>query len=196
MNEIEKTARTARAVKTIEDVLEVYGALIEYIARKYLRREHLVEEAVQEVLLAAHLQRKQIFEMAETEQKRYIAKMTRNISIRIYHVEEKHEGISLNDEDIQREIADDEYVMEILGNSKIGPNLDQYIEKLSLADQDLLVRRYSDEQKYEEIAADLGITQETVRQRMSRAKRRLAKLMIEDGLFVYEERGEKNGSEK
>src|SRR5690349_17214575 len=64
------------------------------------------------------------------------------------------------------------------------PVLDEAMSRLSTSDRTILLLRYWQDQTTIELAAALGITDDTARKRLSRATDRLRKLLTRDGATV------------
>ena len=103
--------------------------------------------------------------------------MTRNISCGIYIKEEKQRAISLEtlyDRDLKDVLELDRF----LGDYAFGDRVDEYIEKLSKAEQRILILYYKEEISCDRIAQLLGISNDAVRQRIHRARCHLKELMV------------------
>lgn len=164
---------------TMVQLVEKYSRLMYKIACKYLDDRELVAETLQEVLLAIYKSGDKIFVMPVEQQKKYICAICRNISIKTLMAEVRQRGISLDD-DNYTEFADDFIIEEKISDIKIGCNVDYYIRQLTEVEQEILVRFYELEESHDEIAEALGISSVLSRKKLSRIKRKLAKLMSDE----------------
>lgn len=157
-----------------------YDRLIYAVISRYLDKSELVAEAVQEVLIAMYNASEKILTLKGNDQKKYICALCRNISIDIFNSEKRQQGISLDDEDNSLELIDDFNIDEKLSHIKIGSNVDEYIQKLSLEEQTILILFYVYGESHDEIAKKLKINTSASRKKLSRIKRKLSEMMSED----------------
>lgn len=165
--------------RTIEEYYEKYKKLIFHLAMGYVHRPEIAEEVMQEVLLTIQQKIERINEMSMPERKRYICGITRNVSYRHFYAESRQEALSLDDERVIQ-VASDFEIDAQLSDIIIGPQVDEYIRKLSDKDSLLIQLVYGEKAKTAEIAQRFGITEEAVRKRLSRARKKLVDLMKAD----------------
>ena len=81
----------------------------------------------------------------------------------------------------RRDLSDEELerIEELAGIADLRQRVSQRLQQLDSSDQDILRLRVVEERDYDEIAAELGIKEDAVRARVSRALKRL-RTLIED----------------
>ena len=158
-----------------EILYQMYGKAICAIAYKYLRDNELAEDCLQEVMLrlAAILER--IGEYGSPEALRLIYAITRNQAIDIQRAYTRAMG-SPPDEMLVKQSVEDKYFMRGDG---ISEELHHYLAKLEEVDQQILYLHDCCCVNFSEIAKFLGRSKESVEQRASRARKRLARMILE-----------------
>ena len=162
-----------------EILYQMYGKAICAIAYKYLRDNELAEDCLQEVMLrlAAILER--IGEYGSPEVLRLIYAITRNQAIDIQRAYTRAMGSPQNvepDEMLVKQSVEDKYFMRGDG---ISEELHHYLAKLEDVDQQILYLHDCCCVNFSEIAKFLGRSKESVEQRASRARKRLARMILE-----------------
>ena len=162
-----------------EILYQMYGKAICAIAYKYLRDNELAEDCLQEVMLrlAAILER--IGEYGSPEALRLIYAITRNQAIDIQHAYTRAMGSPQNvepDEMLVKQSVEDKYFMRGDG---ISEELHHYLAKLEEVDQQILYLHDCCCVNFSEIAKFLGRNKASVEQRASRARKRLARMILE-----------------
>ncbi|MFR8235884.1 MAG: RNA polymerase sigma factor [Anaerovoracaceae bacterium] len=165
---------------TMVHIIEKYNRLIYKIVCERLHNPDFVAEAVQEILLVIYKAADKIFILPEEEQKKYICAICRNISVRIFNIEARQQGISLDDENNFIEIVEDFCIDEKISDLKFGSDLDYCIRQLTEEEQEIVIRFYEYGQSHEDIAKALGISAVSSRKKLSRIKRKLAKLLEQE----------------
>ena len=143
-----------------EILYQMYGKAICAIAYKYLRDNELAEDCLQEAL-------------------RLIYTITRNQAIDIQRAYTRAMGSPQNeepDEMLVKQSVEDKYFMRGDG---ISEELHHYLAKLEEVDQQILYLHDCCCVNFSEIAKFLGRSKESVEQRASRARKRLARMILE-----------------
>lgn len=92
----------------------------------------------------------------------------------------RQQGISLDDENNFIEIVEDFCIDEKISELNFSSDLNYCIRQLTEEEQEIVIRFYEHGERHEEIAKALGISSVTSRKRLSRIKRKLAKLLEEE----------------
>jgi len=165
-----------------EQIYTKYSRYLYAIGLNILADKECVEDAMQQSFLKIfkNIDKLSIVESKET--KSFVSVIMRNESINIYN---KNKAImsairSLNDIDMDIELEDKSAdVEDILARAELKSEMHTYINELNMDESNLIILKYVREYSSEEISGILNVSQEVVRQRLFRAKRKLACLIIE-----------------
>lgn len=154
-----------------------YRQLMFYIANDILKDKHLAEDAVHKAFLKLinHLDKIQETEGHKT--KSFIVIVTKNIAIDMYRKRKKENIISLDAFEYELEDLAATYDDLYEDNEVIAA-----ITSLSHNYSSVLILKFSHGYSDAEIARILSITEENVRQRIARAKKKLKQILLERGL--------------
>lgn len=167
----------------MEELVEEYGALMLATARRYVSGDSAAEDIVQDSMVKLMRHVDKIMSLPRCNLSAYIVVTVRNAAfnyLRDEAVREKH--VLASPLDTLDELAPEENTVEerlILADEK--RQFRQVWSRLSEADRMLLERKYLLEETDAEIAEELGCKQDSVRMKLTRAKRRAAKLYDEGG---------------
>ena len=148
-----------------------------YVAFSILKNAQDAEDAVHKAFLRLMVRIEKINDVYGRETRSYLVVITQCAAIDIYRKRK-----------ISRVLSYDEVENYIPSNMESDFNEKASIicavNKLSINDSVVLKLRYSYGHSNAEIASILQITEDSVRQRISRAKKRLAKRLAEEGVFL------------
>lgn len=162
-------------ISKIERIYNKYCDLIYWTAKKILRDEDLVEDAVQETILKLMRHPEKIDECKVNETKNYIYRVSKSISINIYNKQNKIlEADRLDDMPEPRETSNEFNPEEYIISNESVNLIVQAIRNMD--DKYSIPLRYQKFNKYsiEEIADIMGVSVRTVFYRINKAKKILA----------------------
>lgn len=163
----------------IERLYQQYGRLMHTVANNILDDPFLAEDAVQQALIKIIDNLHKINEEDCHRTRNYLVIISRNEAINIYN---KRKNAYWEEE--LKDNMEDEYTPEQLFLNKESVDvMADMINTLPLIYRDTLMLKYFQKCENSEIAEIMHVTEETVRQRISRGKRMLAKLIEGSGLY-------------
>lgn len=162
-----------------EAIYFAYSKYLYSIGINILKDEQYAADALQQCFIKIFENIGKIGEVNSSQTKSFISIIMRNESINllrkrktIFHVTESlDEALYI----IIDEAADTE---EILLRAELQDEVKSYLGKLNKEESNLIILKYVQEYSNEEIAEILGVSQEVVRQRLTRVRRKLAALII------------------
>ena len=166
----------------VAQLFEKYQQMMYSITYNILHNKYDAEEAVGNAILnimeSNSLQKMQTFDVKHREA--YIAKTAKNAALKIYNKRKKNNENSMNEYYTDSDNIDttEEEVL----SSLTAQEIKSAINELSENDHNILELYYLHGMSYDEIARDLDITPENVRQRIHRARKRLMKILEERGI--------------
>lgn len=160
------------SIQFIEDCYSLYEQKMYRVALSILGEADAAEDAVQDAFLKL-MKSKKVFDDAQSDDcKRYIIAVIKSSAISIYRVRKRDfQVISLTD--MEDQLSDNQ--VEISHNDEV--NLNEEIDKLSAKYKDIVQCLVIDNLSVRETALKLNITENTVRKRFERAKKKLKAYM-------------------
>lgn len=160
------------SIQFIEDCYSLYEQKMYRVALSILGEADAAEDAVQDAFLKL-MKSKKVFDDAQSDDcKRYIIAVIKSSAISIYRVRKRDfQVISLTD--VEDQLSDNQ--VEISHNDEV--NLNEGIDKLSVKYKDIVQCLVIDNLSVRETALKLNITENTVRKRFERAKKKLKAYM-------------------
>lgn len=165
--------------RKLERLFKAYNQMMFYVANRILNDEDDADDAVQQAFLRVMNHLDDIDEEDEQKTKSYLSIISRNIAIDIYR-KKKQEMV--------RNISYDEYEIFIEDPSGqdfevwegiLGNKIEEAITKLPAQYAEVIQLTYGCEYSSEEIGAMLNISSDNVRQRLVRARKKLAEILKE-----------------
>lgn len=158
-----------------------YSKYLYSIGINILKDEQYAADALQQCFLKIFENIGKIGEVNSTQTKSFISIIMRNESINILRkkISASHVTESV-DEALYIIIDETANTEEILLKAELRDEVQSYLGKLNKEESNLIILKYAKEYSSEEIAQILGVSQEVVRQRLSRVRRKLAALIIKD----------------
>lgn len=164
-----------------EAVYFAYSKYLYSIGINILKDEQYAADALQQCFIKIFENIDKIKEVNSTQTKSFISIIMRNESINIFRKRKTAFSVTESADEalyiIIDETADTE---EIVLRAELQDEVKAYLCKLNREESNLIILKYVHEYSTEEIAGILGVTQEVVRQRLSRVRRKLAALIIKD----------------
>lgn len=155
---------------------EKYRCLMMTVAISILKDNYLAEDAVHEAFIKVAKNIDKFGDVDRIETKRYLISIVKSTAIDIYRKRNRQQ---------ENEII---YEPEKFENKKIAyleteeeNSILQVIYDLPEKYREIIILRYSTGLEYAEIANILGITEETVRQRISRGKKKMERALKKQG---------------
>ena len=162
--------------RKFERVYLSYKQTMFYAAKRILKNEHTAEDAVHQAFLRVINHIEKISENDCHKTRAFLVVITEHIAIDIYRKQKRENTLSFDELEIY--IADNS-----LPEYEVLNVVSSAIEKLPLNYSTVLRLKFSQGYNNSEIAQILDITEDNVRQRISRARKSLEQLLRKDGDF-------------
>lgn len=162
-------------------VFDKYQLKMQTIACGILHDTHLSEDAVSEAMIKIIKNADMIDDIESRKCANFVYTITKNTALDFYRKRQKerengihttsHETIS----DVSCELFEAKY--------GFGEEINFYISQLSQTDIDIIALKYGDDFSYKEIALILEQSEDSIRQRASRARKKLESIIQKGGSF-------------
>lgn len=153
-------------------IYEKYQQKMFWLAYRYLQNEALAEECVNDAFLELIKSFETFVKINSEKQPYYLFTITERCAFRKYRHEKKQ---------VELKMAHTELYSEDFSTTKdVMLSFGMSMQKLPEKYQHPLLLRYAQDQTYEEIASILGISVSNARQRVKRARDRLAMILQEE----------------
>ncbi len=166
-----------RGKNKFEEIYDTYSRYLFTIGLKILKDEGLASDALQQCYFKIYQNMNKIKDINSKQTRSFFGIIMRNEALMIYNKYSamNHVTESLEDElFIIDETAD---IDEILAKAELKKEMQGYLNELGDDDSNILILKYIKGYSNEEIANLLNLTQDTVRQRLSRARKKLANII-------------------
>lgn len=160
--------------RKFERVYLSYKQTMFYAAKRILKNEHTAEDAVHQAFLRVINHLEKINENDCHKTRAFLVVITEHIAIDIYRKQKRENTLSFDELEIY--IADNS-----LPEYEVLNEVSSAIEKLPLNYSTVLRLKFSQGYNNSEIAQILDITEDNVRQRISRARKSLEQLLRKEG---------------
>lgn len=162
---------------TFEEMYDSYKKLIYVETRKHLKPLELIEESMQETMIKILKQYEKLADMDEAARCTYIGKIARGTAINFFYKEVAACNNVVYIEDLGEGEKDFSETEVIMPDIVLGSDLEEFLSELTPGEREIIHLFYFEEIPYSEIASLLGISEDSVRQRMCRAKKHLKKIL-------------------
>ena len=156
-----------------------YSKQLLYFISRIISDPKLQEDALQESFYIVSKNYNKIKELDSTETRNYIYMIVKTTSLKIYNKEKRNQNNLELKENIlnfnQDELSIDKYII----NADLQLLLRYALSELNDTERNLIIMRYYLEFSIKEISELLSIKENTVSQKIIRAKHKLAKIIIE-----------------
>ena len=157
-----------------EQIYITYKQTMFYVANRILKDEYLSEDVVQQAFLRIIDNLSKIDDINCHKTRAFIVIIVENIAIDLYRKRKRENNISFDKIEI--------YIEDIKANDKfILSDIEEAILKLPINYSTVLRLKYSQGYSNKEISQILNISEENVRQRISRSRKRLTEILNEGG---------------
>ena len=158
-----------------------YSKYLYSIGINILKDEQYAADALQQCYIKVFENIEKIGEINSTQTKSFISIIMRNESINLLRKRNTAFNVTESADDTLYIIIDETAnTEEILLRAELRNEVQSYLGMLNKEENNLIMLKYVQEYSNEEIAGILGVSQEVVRQRLSRVRRKLAALIIKD----------------
>lgn len=169
-----------RGKNKFEEIYGIYSRYLYAIGLKILKDEDLASDALQQCYFKIYKNMDKIKDLRTKQTRSFFGIIMRNEALMIYnkYFSKNHVTESIEDElFIIDETAD---IDEILAKAELKKEMQGYLSELSSDESNILILKYIKDYSNDEIASLLSLTQDTVRQRLSRARKKLANIISND----------------
>lgn len=164
-----------------EQLYSKYYKLMLYAAMELLNDQMAAEDAVHEAFIKIIKNMDKIDLNRSKETKRYVMVITERTCIDILRKHRRQAEVSLEGLQTERNLNTDVDGMEKVYQTEV---LRQMLEKMSELTRQIFLLKYGSGYDNAEIAKALHITEMTVRQRISREKRKMEKYLRKEGILL------------
>ncbi len=164
-----------------EAIYFAYSKYLFSIGINILRNEEHAADALQQCFIKIFENINKIGEVNSSQTKSFISIIMRNESINLLRKIKTSFCVTESMDDTLYIIIDETAnTEEILLRSELQNEMKSYLGKLNREESNLLVLKYVHEYSNADIAGILGVSQEVVRQRLSRVRKKLAAIIIKE----------------
>ncbi|HYE68937.1 MAG TPA: sigma-70 family RNA polymerase sigma factor [Anaerovoracaceae bacterium] len=164
-----------------EAIYFAYSKYLYSIGINILKDEQYAADALQHCFIKIFENIEKIGEVNSTQTKSFISIIMRNESINLLRKRKTLFRVTESmDETLYILIDENANTEEMLLKAELRNEVRSYLSKLNREESNLIILKYGKEYTNEEIAEVLGVSQDVVRQRLSRVRRKLAALIIND----------------
>jgi len=165
----------------VSGIYKRYSRTMLYIAKSILHDTHLAEDAVSEAFVRIIKNLKKIDTADCYRTRGFVVIIVRNIALDMLRWQNRNQTTHL-DENL--EYSDDsDFVLDDISAKEAYEKIAERIAGMNKAYSDILYLKYGLGLSDEEIGRMLGISQENVRMRLSRARKSLKDQLQKDGLY-------------
>ena len=162
--------------RKFECIYLAYKQTMFYAANRILKDHHLSEDAVHQAFLRIIDNLNKIDENDCHKTRAFLVVVVEHISIDIYRKRKREDMISYDELEL--------YIADTSQQNEMIDEVSSAILKLPVNYSTVLRLKYSQGYNDAEISEILDITQENVRQRISRAKKKLSELLQKEGEYI------------
>ncbi len=165
----------------IDYLFKKYGRQLFYYICKIIRDPKLQEDALQESFYIISKNYNKFRDLDSGETLSYLYMIVKTTSYKIYNREKNiHTNIEFND-DFLNSASDESDIDNVIAAADLKSALNQAISQLKEDDKNLIIMRYYLDLSVKEIAELISVKENTISQKILRAKRRLAKIIKMNG---------------
>lgn len=162
--------------RKFEQLYKEYKQIMFYIANRILRDTYMSEDVVHQGFIRIMNNMDKVGEVESRKTKAFVLVIVENIAIDYYRKRSKENRLSFDEIEI--------YVSDVIEEDNlILSDIEEAILKLPINYSSILRLKYSQGYKNKEISQILNISEENVRQRISRGKKKLQEILNEGGEF-------------
>jgi RNA polymerase sigma-70 factor (ECF subfamily) len=167
--------------KKFESIYYTYSKYLYSIGINILKDEQYAADALQQCFLKIFENIGKIDEVRSSQTKSFVSIIMRNESINILRKRNATFYVTESlDEALYIMIDENANTEEILAKAELNAEIKSCLSELSKDESNLIILKYVKEFSNEEIAKILDVSQDVVRQRLSRVRRKLAALILKD----------------
>jgi len=163
-----------------ESIYSLYSKYLYAIGLRILKDEDYASDALQNCFLRIFENIHKIKDVDSRQTKSFVCIIMRNESINLYRKKKKMEHVTDSFDKTLYIKDENSEVEEIFARAEIKKDIQVYLKELNEEERDLIILKYLKEYSHEEIADILHISQDSVRQRLSRIRKKLAIVVMKD----------------
>ncbi len=168
-------------MQKIDTIFREYERQIFGFLYKKLKNRSDAEDILQATMLQLCRNPEKIGDSSSTATKNYIYRIAENKAKDLFREKNRTESVTEPYDENVIIIVDESEVIKITASTPLEEWIDECLQELRRDDQDILIFKYGQEWEDIEIAEFYGISQEAVRQRLFRARRRMAAIIKQKG---------------
>lgn len=166
----------------LEQLFRTYERPLFYYLHNFLKEQAIAEDALQTVFIKVIKNIQKIGDVNSKETKNYVYKIAKNTAINFYNQLKKEKTVTKPYDEMVINIIDEKSVTETIAHQDMNEELEAWVERLGERDKDIISLKYGLEWSDGQIAEHYEITEQAVRQRLSRARKRLADIIEENNI--------------
>lgn len=174
----------ARSEQAIAELEVKYGAACRRVAANILHSEQDAEECVSDAYLAVW---NTVPPQRPAPLSAYVCRIVRNLAVKRYHANTARKRNSFYDaalEELEDCLSAAETAETALSARELTRLLDAFLDTLAETDRFLFVRRYWYADSVTALAAELGVSGNSVSVRLSRLREKLKRTLRKEGYFL------------
>lgn len=163
-----------------ESIYFTYSKYLYVIGLRILKDEGYASDALQNCFLRIFENLHKIKEVDSNQTKSFLCIIMRNESINLYRKKKNMEQATDPFDETFNIKDENSEVEEIFARAEIKKDIQVYLKELNEEERDLIILKYLKEYSHEEIANIFHISQDSVRQKLSRIRKKLAIVVMRD----------------
>lgn len=169
-----KAIGSRKSKNKFQKVYSVYSKYLYSIGINILKDEEDASDALQNCFLRIFENIDKIGDIDSKRTKSFVSIIMRNEAINIYRKNKVENSVTKPLDETLYIIDEGFEVEEILARTELKREMEFYLDQLNDDDKNIVVLKYVKEYSHQEISEILYISQDAVRQRLSRARKKLA----------------------
>lgn len=174
-------ARDERAISALD--LQ-YGALCRTLSRRILKRKEDAEECVWDAYLGVW---NAVPPARPNPLRAFVCRIVRNVSMHRYwylEADKRSAGCTVPLEELSKSLSGEDTAESLFDARELAALLSEFLDSLNRENRVIFLRRYWFCDTGAEIAARTGLSEAAVRVRLTRLRKKLQKLLTENGVTV------------
>lgn len=166
--------RSGKIKNKFEKVYSTYVKYLYSIGINILKDEAFASDALQNCFLRIFENIDKIVNIDSKETKSFVSIIMRNEAINIYRKNKIENRVTKPLGEALYIIEEDSEVEEIFARAELKREMEFYLEELNGDDRNIIILKYVKEYSHQEISKIFNISEDAARQRLFRARRKLA----------------------
>ena len=166
--------RSGKIKNKFEKIYSIYAKYLYSIGMNILKDETNASDALQNCFMRVFENIDKIDDVTSKQTKSFVSIIMRNESINIYRENKTQNSVTESMEEALYIIVEGSEVEEIFARAELKKEVEFYLEELNEDDRNIIILKYVKEYSHKEISKIINISIDSVRQRLFRARKKLA----------------------